>query len=87
MDRLVIVKLLARGVSFGYTRLTSNRESFPGNYSLILHTTTVFHLKRLVITVQAVLPISPVLLFPQYYSNKSHQLLHQILNTFKPHTT
>ena len=30
---------------FCYTSLTSNHESFPVNYSLILHTTKVFHLE------------------------------------------
>ena len=29
-----------------YTRLTSNRKSFPVNYTLILLTAKVFHLER-----------------------------------------
>ena len=40
------VKYVACVIDFGYTRLMSNRKSFPANYSLILNTAKVFHLEQ-----------------------------------------
>ena len=34
---------------FGHTRLPSNHECFPANYSLGLHTAKLFHLKQFTI--------------------------------------
>ena len=34
---------------FGHTELPSNCECFPANYSLVLHTAKLFHLKRFAI--------------------------------------
>ena len=37
---------IACAIGFGYTRLTSNRKSFPVDCSSILHAAKVFHLEQ-----------------------------------------
>ena len=52
VDQSIITKLsseIACAIGFAHTRLPSNCECFPVNYSLVLHTAKFFHLKRFAI--------------------------------------
>ena len=41
--------VIACAISYGHTRLPLNRECFPVDYSLVLHTAKLFHLKQFAI--------------------------------------
>ena len=64
-------------IGFDHTRLLSNHEYFPANYSLVLHTMKLFHLERFAIYGISLTPLVAYVPVHNEETMTSHKLRHK----------